>query len=226
MRISLFGCVYFPLWHSSEVLHCTRITLPEYSVVLTKFTTDFYVLFMGKTLWGKSLSGDTTEEKTMPVEIQENEVKTATAAEGIHYPALSSCMSITCILSNGSKVGAHAFQFGDYGITLINRMKALVGNNAVVAVKAKGHGGCWGKALESQAELAPIAVQQWKNANPTIARDPTTLELTPYLQPLFITADPVVFTHWLNAQFNIQNATFTDMDDDGDVDVDANGNFF
>ncbi|GAB7202238.1 hypothetical protein OS12_36800 [Dickeya oryzae] len=92
--------------------------------------------------------------------------------------------------------------------------------------KPKATGGCWGKALESQAELAPIAVQQWKNANPTIARDPTTLELTPYLQPLFITADPVAFTHWLNAQFNVQNATFTDMDDDGDVDVDANGNFF
>ncbi|WP_459613978.1 hypothetical protein [Dickeya oryzae] len=91
----------------------------------------------------------------MPVEIQENEVKTATAAEGIHYPALSSCMSITCILSNGSKVGAHAFQFGDYGITLINRMKALVGNNVVVAVKAKGHGGLLGKSAGISGGIGP-----------------------------------------------------------------------
>ncbi|WP_052303362.1 hypothetical protein [Dickeya dadantii] len=162
----------------------------------------------------------------MAVEIQENEVRAAAAGEGIHYPSLSSCMSITCILNNGSKVGAHAYQFGDSGITLINRMKALIGNNIVVAVKAKGHGGCWGKNLQSQFELAPEAIQKWKDANPNINGEPTDLELIPYFQPLFITADPVVFRNWLNAQFNVQNATFTDMSIDGNVDVDANGNFY
>ncbi|MCI4235889.1 hypothetical protein F6X50_11185 [Dickeya dianthicola] len=162
----------------------------------------------------------------MTVEIQENEVRAAAAGEGIRYPSLSSCMSITCILNNGSKVGAHAYQFGDSGITLINRMKALIGNTPVAAVKAKGHGGCWGKNLQSQLELAPEAIQQWKNANPNINREPTDLELIPYLQPLFIAAEPVVFKNWLNTQFNVQNATFTDMSIDGDVDIDAAGNFY
>ncbi|ANE74760.1 hypothetical protein [Dickeya solani] len=161
----------------------------------------------------------------MTVEIREDEVKSATATEGIHYPSLSSCMSITCILNNGSKVGAHAYQFGDSGITLINRMKALIGNNTVVAVKAKGHGGCWGKELQSQLDLAPVAIQRWKNANPNINREPNDLELIPYLQPLFITADPIAFENWLKTQFNTQNATFIDMDIDGDVNIDANGNF-
>ncbi|WOA53039.1 hypothetical protein [Dickeya solani] len=161
----------------------------------------------------------------MTVEIREDEVKSATATEGIYYPSLSSCMSITCILNNGSKVGAHAYQFGDSGITLINRMKALIGNNTVVAVKAKGHGGCWGKELQSQLDLAPVAIQRWKNANPNINREPNDLELIPYLQPLFITADPIAFENWLKTQFNTQNATFIDMDIDGDVNIDANGNF-
>lgn len=160
----------------------------------------------------------------MVVEIREDEVKTATALDTILYPSLSSCMSITCVLNDGSKVGAHAYQFGDSGTTLTNRMIALIGTTTVTSVKAKGHGGCWGTNLQSQFDLAPTAIQNWRNANPNENRDPTDLEIRPFMQALFITANTNTFTNWLNAQFGVQNATFSDMDADGDVNVNAAGN--
>ena len=88
-----------------------------------------------------------------PITIKEDEIKRAPSGKSIKYPSVTSCMTITCELEDGEKVGGHAFLFGRTGADFIAAMKTEIGGTKVIKVIAQGEGarckgysssfGCW-----------------------------------------------------------------------------------
>jgi hypothetical protein len=154
------------------------------------------------------------------VSISENEIKTAGKRDTILYPGLSSCMSITCILQDGSKVGGHAAQFGQSGVNFTNRIRNSIGAGVVTRVIAKGHGGSWGPHLESQIDLTPVATNIWRRTHPI---NPTDFQLVGVMQPLMASQNANQFENWLQGQFHALAVQFIDMENDGNVGINADG---
>lgn len=86
------------------------------------------------------------------VHISEDHVGTAAAADTINFGAVTSCMTITCLLDDGSKVAAHLVQEGSPTKTFL-ALKAALQGKTVSKVAAVGDGASWGPKLKTSGEI-------------------------------------------------------------------------
>lgn len=91
----------------------------------------------------------------------EGEFVQATADQEIDFVGMSSCMAITCIMQDGSKIAAHdALNNRVPGGGAVAKLAALVGqhDSTVNNVKAVGIGSCWGPNMETSQQLIDSVV--------------------------------------------------------------------
>lgn len=96
-------------------------------------------------------SSDAASGKT--VEISEDHVGIAGPADTINFGAVTSCMTITCLLDDGSKVAAHLVQFGGSPDKTLMALKAAVQGKTVTKVVAMGDGDSWGPTLQTSEQI-------------------------------------------------------------------------
>ena len=85
----------------------------------------------------------------------EGRVVVASAADGIDFGAVNSCMTISCILDDGSKIAAHDAIFKRVQPQILFALKERVpADRQIARVIAAGAGTCWTPTMESQQELA------------------------------------------------------------------------
>lgn len=85
----------------------------------------------------------------------EGRVVVASAADGIDFGAVNSCMTISCILDDGSKIAAHDAVFKRVQPQIVFALKGRVpAGRHITRVIAAGAGTCWTPTMESQQELA------------------------------------------------------------------------
>ena len=74
--------------------------------------------------------------------------------DGITYPSVTSCMTITCLLDGGAKVGAHDAIFQRVQPQVFMALKGKIGKRTVQKVRAAGSGSSWTPRMTSQVQLS------------------------------------------------------------------------
>ena len=93
----------------------------------------------------------TASAPTGDVKCSEGDVVEAAPTQGIDFGGVTSCMTLTCILSDGSKVAGHAWQFGYEHI--LSDMQTLLSGKTVSRILIAGVGGAWTPDFKSQATI-------------------------------------------------------------------------
>jgi hypothetical protein len=91
----------------------------------------------------------------MAIKCSEGQVVYASPTEGIDFGGVTSCMTITCILTDGSKVAAHDAVYKRVKPHIIYVLKAkmkFLGKKAERVIAA-GAGSAWTPSMQSQTEL-------------------------------------------------------------------------
>jgi hypothetical protein len=85
------------------------------------------------------------------VSCSEGEVVEAEAGQGVDFGGVTSCMTVTCILSDGAKIAGHAWQFGyDH---ILSGISARISGRTVDRVIVAGVSGAWTPDFENQATM-------------------------------------------------------------------------
>lgn len=90
----------------------------------------------------------------MAIKCSEGQVVSASDKEGIDFGGVTSCMTITCCLSDGSKVAAHDGVFQRVQPHIFKALKGKLTSRKVSRVIAAGSGSCWTHRMESVAQLS------------------------------------------------------------------------
>jgi hypothetical protein len=85
------------------------------------------------------------------------------ANEEIDYGWVDSCMTITCFLDNGTKIGAHEAILKRVAPSIFQNVKGRLNGRKITKVKAAGAGRFWSKELTTQKDFAA--------ANPNLAEE-------------------------------------------------------
>ncbi|EAY26344.1 hypothetical protein M23134_04622 [Microscilla marina ATCC 23134] len=99
---------------------------------------------------------DTTGADVTTLRCVEGEFVQATADQEVDFVGMSSCMAITCIMQDGSKIAAHdALENRVPGGGAVAKLAVLVEQHesTVNNVKAVGIGSCWGPHMETSQQL-------------------------------------------------------------------------
>lgn len=87
------------------------------------------------------------------VKCSEGEVKTAAKDEEVDFGGVTSCMTITCILEDGTKVSAHEGLEKRVSGGAYSALKSAIGSKKVAKVLAAGGGDYWSPDLKTSGEI-------------------------------------------------------------------------
>lgn len=150
----------------------------------------------------------------------------AASGQGINFGAVTSCMTVTCILADGSKVAGHAWQFGyDH---ILSSIKSKLSGRTVSEILVAGVGGVWTPDFENQATM----MVRYKKAN-SIPESAEVMEhmgwrgaegyesLAQALSPYSAASDTSAFTSHIGSELG-GSASFTESSA-GTIKVTADG---
>jgi hypothetical protein len=174
----------------------------------------------------KDYAGDTEPIKSREISIAENEVKIAEVADIIKYPSVTSCMTITLVLTNGKKVGGHIGLYAGEASGVITKMKTATGSVGIRAIRAKGHGSIWGMHLENTETLRPTIRKEFLQRHPNGNFDTIGYEEFGEIQgTLSIQNNQKEFRTWIATQFGSAGIVEYQNASDGDLYIAADGTF-
>jgi hypothetical protein len=147
----------------------------------------------------------------------EGEVKEAKPDDDIDFGAVTSCMTITCILEDGGKVAAHDAIYQRVSPHIFEALKRKLDNRKVARVVAAGSGSCWTPEMQSQAELA----DSFQRNSGTFAQK-SQLDQLADMAPHLVSRNVEHFKRKLALKFGTESVEFTDFDD-GRIWIDREG---
>lgn len=157
--------------------------------------------------------------------IKENMVLNVGQNKVIIYGWITNAITITCLLNDGSKVGAHIVLFGYSGKVLIKKIKKIINTRKVIKVIVVGNGSYWGPELQDQIDIAAMARRVWSPVTGIYEHvDLTYEQLKEKMDLHIINNNENKFKMWLETNFDALNIQFKNIDKKTFVFLDKSGN--
>ncbi len=84
----------------------------------------------------------------------EGKIVEASGTQGIDFGGVTSCMTITCILNDGTKVAAHDAIWLRVAPHIFKAILGKINSRKITKVIAAGAGSCWTPQMNSQQNLS------------------------------------------------------------------------
>jgi hypothetical protein len=160
------------------------------------------------------------KESFMPLVLcSEGHVVDAGATDGIDFGGVTSCMTITCLLADGSKVAAHDAIFQRVQPQIFTALKGQIAGRAVSKVITAGAGSMWTPRMTSQTQLS----NEFAKNDSTWASRSWDKQLA-QMEPFLISSNPEHFRQILAWQFGVELASVSYTKyDEGRIQISPNG---
>jgi hypothetical protein len=151
-----------------------------------------------------------SQELEEVVKISEGEVKTGSANAKMDFGGVTTCMTITCILEDGTKVSAHEALLKRVPGTAFKALKDKIGGAKVKKVIASGGANYWTPDLDPQSKvMEDIKKKKGIVEELSFMQE---MELLEEVNSELVSGNTKAFTDKLKMEFGTSNVTFEDYD--------------